>query len=148
MSPVDREPTRDELLAQAYVDDELAAEERAEFERRLRSEVALRREVAELKKLELLTRQQAPPEPIDHEWSRLDAELLHAGGSRLATWLLLLGAVGGAAYGVFEVFRSDLGLLPKLFLGLACAGLLLLFLLTLRARLRTLPYDPYTQVKR
>jgi hypothetical protein len=41
-----------------------------------------------------------------------------------------------------------MGLLPKLL----CGGLMLgggvLFAATLRARLRTLPYDPYTEVQR
>ena len=39
-------------------------------------------------------------------------------------------------------------LLPKTLLGSAVTGLVLLFLVVLRGRLRTLPHDPYTKVQR
>ena len=66
-----REPSRDELLAMAYVDGELAPDAAAEFEGRLADEAHLGLHVAEFKKLELMARQLAPPEPADHEWLRL-----------------------------------------------------------------------------
>ena len=46
------------------------------------------------------------------------------------------------------VFRSEMAAGLKFFLGVGLSGFALLFLTTLRGRLRTLPYDPYTQVKR
>ena len=50
-------PTRDELLVMAYVDDELAAEARSDFQARLANEPELVRQVAVYQKLEGLARQ-------------------------------------------------------------------------------------------
>ena len=148
MTAAETHPTRDELLAMAYVDDELAPEARAEVERRMATEPTLAREVARYQGLAVLARQVAPPEPMDHEWRRLEREPLHR-TSTVAGWVLLcLGALGLGAWVVYELLIAPIGPLPK---ALACAvvvGVLVLFLATLRARLRTLPYDPYLEVQR
>ena len=149
MTDKQREPSRDELLAMAYVDGELADDAVIEFERRLRDEPALVREVAELKRLEVIARQSAPPEPIDHEWKRLEREVLHSGGNFFGFLLAALGTLGLSGWALLELLRNDeLTLVPKLLIGMTVAGFALLFLVILRARLRTLPYDPYTEVKR
>ena len=148
MSRIEREPSRDELLAMAYVDGELSGAERAAFEARLADERPLLGEVAKLKKLAVLARQSAPPEPMDHEWKRLEAEALHAGGSLLAFVLATVGGLGLLGWLFFELLRSDLELLPKTCLTALLVGLGTLFLITLRARLRTRPYDPYTEIER
>ena len=148
MTSREREPTRDELLAMAYADGELAEEARRGFEARLATEPQLLREVAELKKLEVMARRTAPPEPMDFEWRRLEKEAVHAGGTRLAFTLMAVGAVGGSSWITFELMRSEMGAVSKTFLALTLVGLVVRFLLTLRARLRTLPYDPYTEVER
>ena len=70
------EPTRDELLAMAFFDGELAPEARAEFEARLADDADLRRQVAELKELDVLARNAAPREPMDHEWAALERDVL------------------------------------------------------------------------
>ena len=144
----DREPTRDELLAMAYADGELTEEARSEFERRLSNEPPLAREVAQLKKLELIARSTAPPEPMDYEWERLSADPVHKGGTSIGFTLLFFGTVGAAGWGMIELLGSDLALMPKLLATSAVAGAAILFITTLRARLRTLPYDPYTEVQR
>ena len=148
MTGAEREPSRDELLAMAYVDGELAGEERAAFEARLAGERPLLDEVARLSKLSVIAKQSAPPEPMDHEWARLERELLHRGGHRLGFLFLLIGGLGGFGWGFYALLRSELAPLPKTFVTLALLGLVVLFLLTLRARLRTRPYDPYTEVHR
>ncbi len=148
MSLQEREPTRDELLAMAYVDGELSDEARRDFEARLPDEPFLNREVSELKKLATLARRVAPPEPMDHEWKRLEGELLYGGGSRLGLFLIAIGVLGGSAFLFLELFRSSLGTGPKVLVGILLSGVCLLFLTTLRGRLKTLPYDPYTEVKR
>jgi hypothetical protein len=112
------------------------------------SEPELRREVVELRALALLARRMAPPEPMDHEWRELEEEILHTGGNRAGLVLTGVGVVGGTGWLLFELFRSELAPWPKLFAALILCGVLLLFLVTLRARLRTLPYDPYTKVER
>ena len=144
----DREPTRDELLAMAYADGELPADARRELEERMAHEPALRREVAELRKLEVLARQVAPREPKDHEWDRLESGIVHPAGIGLGFLALFVGVLGITIWGGWELAVSDLELLPKILLFLILGGFVLLFLVVLRARLRTIPYDPYTEVKR
>ena len=144
----DRPPSRDELLAMAYVDGELAEDARIEFESRMAAEPSLRREVAELRQLAVVARQNAPPEPMDFEWERLEKEWVHTGGRSTGLLLVAVGVFGLAGWGVWSLLTSDLSLVPRgLFAALLLGGVLL-FAVTLRARLRTLPYDPYTQVKR
>ncbi len=143
-----RAPTRDELLAMAYVDGELPDDARAEFERRLAAEPGLRREVVELQRLELLARSAAPREPMDHEWARLSREPLQRGALALG-WILFLSAILGlGTWGLVLLVLSGAPLALKLLLGALVAGGALLFLATLRARLRTLPCDPYTEIER
>ncbi|MEM7306196.1 MAG: hypothetical protein AAF682_05980 [Planctomycetota bacterium] len=148
MTAKDRHPTRDELLAMAYVDGELEDDARREIEERLGSEPDLRREVAQHNQLAVLARQMAPPEPADYEWDRLEAEWVHRGGTSAGLVLVSVGAAGLALSALWWIWISSLHPAPKAFAGALVAGALLLFLVTLRARLRTLPYDPYTKVKR
>jgi anti-sigma factor RsiW len=144
----EREPTADELLAMAYVDGELAPQERARFEQRLRGEPELAREVSELRRLELLARQAAPPEPMDHEWERL-ARSSGQRGLWSAGWLFFgAGLLGLAAWALACLEFSQASWVPKLLVPLALLGALLLVVAAVRARARTLRYDPYRDVKR
>jgi len=141
-------PSRDELLVMAYVDDELTREAREEVERRLSAEPELRRRVVEYRKLELLARQCAPPEPADYEWMELEEERLRRGGVGLGFGLLLVGGIGLLGWATWAIVRSELDLVGKLCCGALLGGFTLLLALKLRDRLRLLPYDPYTEVKR
>lgn len=143
-----REPSRDELLAMAYVDGELRPEARVEFETRLAASPALRAAVAELKELELLARAAAPREPLDHEWAALAREPLQRGTLGLGWILLALGFLGLSAFGLLQLFRSEAPLALKLLSAALLLGGALLFGATLRARLRTLHLDPYHKVQR
>jgi anti-sigma factor RsiW len=144
----EREPTQDELLAMAYVDGELDAAARGEFEGRMAAHDDLRREVVRLKRLEVLARRAAGPEPMDHEWQRLARDPLHNAGLGLGFTLLVGGAALLAACGLWWLWLSAIEMPFKLGLSAVVAGLALLFLITLRARLRTKPYDPYTEIQR
>ena len=148
MSAAEREPTPDELLAMAYVDGELDADSLREFEERARVSPALCREVAQLKKLDLLARQQAPPEPMDHEWTRLAQDPLQRASLGLGWSLLVVAVLSGFAFAVYSLWTSEMELIGKTSLVALLVGLTLLFLHVLRGRLRTMPYDPYTEVKR
>lgn len=149
MSAVQRDPTADELLAMAYVDGELDAEAARAFERRMLDEPELAREVAELRRLEVLARTLAPPEPQDGEWARLRADPVHRVLTRLGA-VLLVGGLG------VEVALGLTGLLEHtrvgrliLVTGLASlAGFTMLLIAALRWRRRNLPYDPYVKVRR
>lgn len=143
-----REPTRDELLAMAYVDGELTPEGRAELEQRLGESPELRREVTALKELELLARAAAPREPMDHEWAELARDPVQRGALGLGWILLGLGFLGLSGFGLWQLFRSDAPLALKLLFSALLLGGALLFAATLRARLRTFPLDPYRKVKR
>jgi len=144
-----REPSRDELLAMAYVDGELAEEAAREFEQRLRESPALGREVSELRGLALLARQVAPPEPVDYEWERLERDTVQRAGRRGGFALALVGTVGLLGWGGFELaVTPTIDPVPKCLLLALGGGLALVFLTVVRGRLRTLPFDPYTKVKR
>jgi anti-sigma factor RsiW len=143
-----REPTRDELLAMAYVDGELTPEGRAELESRLEASPELRREVSQLKELELFARAAAPKEPMDHEWEELARDPVQRGTLGLGWTLLGLGVLGGLGYGMFALLSSDAQPLLKLLVCALFFGLALLLGATVRARLRTLPLDPYRKVQR
>lgn len=144
----EREPTQDELLAMAYVDGELGDAERESFEARLASESALAREVTELQRLAGLARHAVGPEPMDAEWDRLSQDPVHRAGSGLAWSLLAVGAVGALGWLVLELARSGFSPLLKIVLATLLVGLVLLVVMAIRARLRTLPYDPYREVQR
>lgn len=145
---MNREPTKEQLDAMAYADGELSGPARREFENLMATRPDLGREVTRLKRLEILARQAAGPEPMDGEWARLAADPVHRGGLGLGLGLLCLGGSGLFLWSLFELLRSDLPLLSKVCLGGLFGGALLLLCVTVRARLRTLPFDPYTEIKR
>lgn len=132
----------------AYVDDELAPEARAEVEARIAAEPSLARQVVEYRKLEVLGRALAPPEPEDYEWRRIEEDGVHRAALGLGWTLVFVGGLIGFGWLALELSRAEMPLLPKVLVGLLIGGLTIVFLLTLRARLRTMPYDPYTEVER
>jgi anti-sigma factor RsiW len=147
-SQPEREPTREELLAMAYVDGELDPAARREFEALLPGRSDLAREVVQFQRLALLAREVAPPEPMDFEWRRLAQDPLHRAGSGLGFFLLSAGALGLLGWGSVALFTSELELVTKALIFALLLGATLLFVATLRARLRTLPFDPYTEIQR
>lgn len=144
----DREPTRDELLAMAYVDGELTPAAHTEFEGRLEANAGLRRAVAELKELELLARRAAPKEPMDHEWAALARDPAQRSALGLGFGLLVLGLVTLGLFGLVELCTCTAPLALKIGLALLLFAGGFLLGATVRARLRTLPLDPYRKVQR
>ncbi len=141
-------PTPEELRAMAYADGELSDDETREFERKMIDDPKLAREVAQLKRLEVLSRQVAGPEPMDAEWKRLAEDPWQQTGTNVGYAALLIAAVGLALCMVVGIAVAEISVLVKVLLLLVVGGFTLLLVLTLRARLRTLPYDPYTKVQR
>jgi hypothetical protein len=144
----ERPPPDDQLLAMAYADGEIAGAARAEFEQRMQREPRLGREVAVQQRLHVLARHAAGPEPMDHEWARIARSHVQRTGVGFAWAAIVAGSVGLLVWGIAEELNSGLPLVPKISIALLSVGLVALFLLTLRNRLRTLPYDPYTEIKR
>jgi len=148
MSAGEREPTREEILAMAYADGELAEGERREFEALLATRGDLALEVVRFRRLEVLARRAAGPEPMDLEWSRLEAEPLHRAGRRVGWFLLGGGLAVLLGWCIWTLIAGDIGLVPKLGLAALLAGAALLLALAVRARLCTRAYDPYAEIRR
>ena len=96
----------------------------------------------------MLARAALPREPADHEWARLAQEPVQKGAFLLGWLLLGFGFATGLAYALWKLFTAELPLVLVLVVASLLGGIGLLFFVTLRARLRTLPYDPYRKVER
>ncbi len=148
MRPPEPEPTRDEMLAMAYVDGELNAETRVELDRRMAAEPTLACLVAHYQELDLLAREMAPPEPADHEWARLELDLVQRTGVGLGWILFVLGCLGLAATSVWSVATSEMPIWSKTLTLAVIGGFGLLLSTTVRARLAVFHCDPYRKVQR
>lgn len=148
MNTDNEHPSRDDLLVMAYVDDELVDDVRAEFQARLASDPELAKQVAEYQRLELVARQCAAPEPADHEWARMQADDGRRALLGLGWVFLFCGSVIFIGWLSLELFMSDMAFGGKCALSALIAGFTILLLIKLRDRMRLLPYDPYTEVKR
>ncbi len=148
MAHENEHPSRDELLVMAYVDHELADEVREQFMARLAQEPQLALQVAEYQRLEMVARQCAPPEPADYEWHRIKGEDGRRALLGLGWIFAFSGSVGFIGWLSLEIHKSDMGPLGKYTLAALLVGFTVLVLVKLRDRMRLLPYDPYTEVKR
>lgn len=134
------------ILLTGYLDGELPPAERARVEEALAGDDALRRELAEMRRLKELTRALAADErgaaELEAFWGSVYNRL-----ERRTAWVLLVSGAGGLfALGSVVFFldpRTFWGV--KVAAGLAGAGLAGLFLSVLRERLRALPHDRYTR---
>lgn len=133
----------------AYADGELYGEAKEAFEQRLQAEPKLAAELSELQALHIVARSEAPLEPADHEWRRLETDTIQRTGLGLG-WILLIAAVLLlAGQVVFSIARDEsLSSLSRVLMISAIFGIGLLAGMTLRERLRVLPFDPYTKVER
>lgn len=144
----DPHPSRDELLAMAFVDDQLDHEARAAFSQRMKDEPELAREVAALKRLDLFARHAAPPEPIDLAWETIDRSPSQRAALGLGWLLLFAGLLGILAVLVLDLVHSGLPWWQKASLAGVFGGLFLVFVAILRRRVQSRALDPYTAVKR
>jgi anti-sigma factor RsiW len=132
----------------AYVDGELDTEERREFELSLANRSDLRLEVARLRRLELLTRYAAGPEPMDHEWRELELDPVHRAGFGLGFLLLTAGSLALATLALYALWSSRVPVLVDVAITAIAVGFVALFLVTMRARMRTRHLDPYSDIER
>ena len=141
-------PTRDELLAMAYVDDEMTQAERREFEQLLTRDAKLAAEVAEFRCLADLTRAVQVAEPADHEIRRFWEGFYNRSEWQLGWGLLIFGSLIAGGYGIYRLLAGDLPVVIKLASVTALAGAAMLFFSTLRQKLRTQRLDRYRGVLR
>ena len=144
----ERIPSPDELAAMAYVDGEMTSADRAAFEARLERDSALVREVAAQQRLAVMARAAAPREPIDEEWRRIARSTVQRVGLPIGWSLLAVGGIGLAVWCAYEIAIAPIGIVPKLLTAALATGFLLLFLLAVRARIASRPFDPYDDVNR
>jgi len=133
----------------AYADGELNSKARREAAQRIATDDAFALRVAHYQRLDVTTRTAAPSEPQDAAHAALAEEPLQRATLGLGWMSATLGFIAFYAWIFYEIFQNqEMSGAPKVFLLCAVGGLFLLFLSVLRGRLRELPYDPYTDIKR
>jgi anti-sigma factor RsiW len=140
-------------LISAYLDGELDAVERAEFERRLEAGEISRTELKEMQKMRDLTdsfRLQSFP---DHEWDRYWERTYNRLERNLGWILVSLGAIVLLSVGLYELLREWLldGASPwwlRAATGSLALGLGFLFVSVVRERLFVRRTDPYRGIER
>ena len=133
----------------AYADGELNSKARREAAQRIATDDAFALRVAHYQRLDVTTRTAAPSEPQDAAHAALAEEPLQRATLGLGWMSATLGFIAFYAWIFYEILQNqEMSGAPKAFLLCAVGGLFLLFLSVLRGRLRELPYDPYTDIKR
>ncbi len=145
-SDVPLTPVQQQLMA--YVDDELSALERAEFERQLAEDPDLAAEVADFQCLADMTSSMTLAEPTDHEMRRFWENFYNRSEWQIGWIFLICGLTVLAAYGLLMLLSSELHWVIKAGSLSALAGAGILFFNTLRLRMRTLRFDRYRGVMR
>jgi hypothetical protein len=104
--------------------------------------------VADELRLGLIARACAGPEPADFEWRRIARDPLQRSLGWIGWMLAGTGALGALLWVVWFARDERARSVDQAGVRGLMAGLAILFGLTLRARLRTLPLDPYRDVQR
>lgn len=144
----DELPEADQMLAMAFADGELRGAQLAEFSERVAKEPDLARVVGEFRKLELLARQVAPPEPRDFVWREHSTGMFHKNMLAASFLALILAGCVVVVHFCAEAFqvRPPVPLATAGVLGFAGLGLLLLE--SWRWRRAERDHDPYLHVQR
>ena len=149
MNDSDAPLTQPQMRLMAYIDDEMPAHERAEFEQQLSKDTKLAAEVAEFRCLEDITRSLQVAEPSDHEMRRFWESFYNRGEWQLGWVLFIGGMVVLAGYGVFEMLaHSQIPTLVKAAGLTVLIGGAILFSNVLRMKMRTNRLDRYRGVMR
>ena len=135
--------------AMRYIDKEMSADERAEFERHCAECDSCRRELASFAELDALTGRVKMVDPTDAFWERYWRSVYRR-IERKAAWVLLLsGAVMLAVFAIQQFVRSLRWItFEKVAVILLAAGFALLLVSLIRERCHQYKTDPYRDVKR
>ncbi len=147
-TPPEAESLHPLQLMMAYLDGELSAEERRDFERLLDEHPEWRAEYNRLRPVVEVPRRLRlrPPDPAlwDNYWEEIDGRLQRRFG-----WIVaLVGSVLLILYGFIKVLAYAQNDVVRAGILLVAAGLLILFFTALRGRLLELPRDRYRRIRR
>lgn len=149
MSDSDSPLTQHQMQLMAYIDDEMSAQERAEFEKQLALDANLAAEVADFRRLEDITKALQVAEPSDHEIRRFWETFYNRSEWRLGWVLLVAGLAVLSGWGLFELLGNPgLPAIAKVAIVAALFGSSILFWNVLRIKLRTHRLDRYRGVIR
>ena len=149
MSDSDSPLTQSQMRLMAYIDDEMNAQERVQFEEQLAGDPDLATEVAEFRRLADHTRGLQIAEPTDHEVRRFWESFYNRSEWRLGWVLFGGGLLTLTGWGLFEFLSNEeIHISAKAAGGAALAGGLILFWSVLRIKLRTHRFDRYRGVIR
>ena len=141
--------TKSQEMLMAWLDDELAPEQRAEFERMMLEDPELAAEAARMQSLADLTRGMRLPEPTDREIRRFWARFYNRSEWTLG-WMMLLGGVvvllGEGLYTLVVTQALPWSVKTAALSTLVGGGLLLWN--TMRLKLRASRFDRYRGVLR
>jgi hypothetical protein len=105
-------------------------------------------EVTALRRLDLIARTAAPPEPIDFAWKRIDESPSQKGLVSIGWVATVIGSIGLAAILIQLIIQAQLPLWERVSAALLIGGLTLVFLSIARRRWLSYSSDPYTSIKR
>jgi len=139
-------------LISAYLDGELDPGQRVLVEHWLQHDARARRELEQLRELEVFTGHLQLAEPPPESWERFGERVLHRGERRFGWVLMLLGLVVVAGYVLLRLgallITAALPLLVRLGVLAVAVGLLVLLGSVVRERFFTRKRDRYDDVVR
>ena len=149
MSDSDTPLSELQMKLMTYIDDEMSAKDRSDFDRQLAADPKLAAEVAGLRAVDDATRGLQLAEPTDHEIQRFWWSFYNRGEWRLG-WVLLLGGllvlVGYALYLLIQ--DPEIHNTIKVATVTTLTGGLIVFWNVLRMKIRTRRLDRYRGVIR
>lgn len=149
MSDSDAPLTQPQMQLMAYIDDEMTAQERADFEKQLSEDTALAAEVAEFRSIEDITKALQVAEPTDHEMRRFWESFYNRSEWQLGWVLFIGGMVILTGWGLIVLLQHPvIPTVVKAGCVTALTGGSILFWNVLRMKIRTHRFDRYRGVMR
>ena len=149
MSDSDTPLSELQMKLMSYIDGEMSAQEREDFDRQLAADPNLAAEVAGLRAVDDATKALQLAEPTDHEIQRFWWSFYNRSEWRLGWALLLGGLLVLAGYALYELIQDpELHNIAKIASVATLVGGLIVFWNILRMKIRTHRLDRYRGVIR